>query len=88
LKQSISAPVPSSRQLFLEAAGLNSIVFPVVETPPLSMREERNGRRRRIERLSMSRLKIAHLSIDVIKLGFPKVVMATELREAEMAHLD
>jgi hypothetical protein len=67
LKQNISLPVLSSRQLSFEAAGLISLEFPVAK--PRDIDGGRNGRLSRIEWLSMSRLKFAHLSIDVIKLA-------------------
>jgi hypothetical protein len=58
-KQSTFVPVLSSRQLSFEAAGLISMEFPVAK--PCDIDGIRNGRPRRIERLSMSRLQ-SHVS--------------------------
>ena len=55
LKQGISVPVLSSRQLSFEGAGLNSMEFPVAR--PCDIYGRRNGRLSRIEWLSMSRLQ-------------------------------
>jgi hypothetical protein len=52
LKQSISVPVLSSRQLSFEAAGLNSMEFPVAK--PRNIDAGRNGRLSRIGWSSIS----------------------------------
>ena len=54
LRQNISVPFFSSRQVYVEAASLNSMEFPV--TKPRNIDAGRNGRLSRIGWLSMSRL--------------------------------